>query len=67
MFPSPAGGSFTVELAVNRAYTTLGYDGSRIADFGDGQDHPGMGVTAAGEEPQCISEVNSKSQISWTG
>jgi hypothetical protein len=36
----PAGGSFTVELAHNRAQTTLSYGGKYTSDWPDGQDHP---------------------------
>ncbi|SJK99699.1 uncharacterized protein ARMOST_03010 [Armillaria ostoyae] len=36
----PAGGSFTVELATNQAFTTLSYDGRMVGTFADGQEHP---------------------------
>lgn len=36
----PAGGSFTVELAVNRAFTTLSYDGEFTTEWPDGGTHP---------------------------
>lgn len=36
----PAGGSFTVELAHNRAQTTLSYDGKFTSEWPDGQSHP---------------------------
>lgn len=36
----PAGGSFTVELAHNRAQTTLSYGGQFTSDWPDGQSHP---------------------------
>ncbi|CAJ2512527.1 Uu.00g055420.m01.CDS01 [Anthostomella pinea] len=36
----PAGGSFTVELAHNRAQTTLSYNGQFASDWPDGQQHP---------------------------
>jgi hypothetical protein len=47
---------------VNRAFTTLSYGGTKIALFGDGQDHPGLGVTRDGKEDgsDCISNPNSK-------
>ncbi|KAF7300191.1 Succinyl-CoA ligase subunit alpha [Mycena kentingensis (nom. inval.)] len=35
----PANGEFTVEIAVNRAFTSLSYGGVRMAEFGDGQNH----------------------------
>ncbi|KAH7361844.1 hypothetical protein B0T11DRAFT_351741 [Plectosphaerella cucumerina] len=36
----PAGGSFTAELAINRAFTSLSYDGEFATDWPDGLDHP---------------------------
>ncbi|KAF2704689.1 hypothetical protein K504DRAFT_460956 [Pleomassaria siparia CBS 279.74] len=36
----PANGEFTVELAHNRAVTTLSYDGTQATDWPDGQQHP---------------------------
>jgi len=47
---------------VNRAFTTHSYDGMRTASFGDGKDHPGLGVTMDGKKSNdsCISEPNSK-------
>lgn len=36
----PAGGSFTVELAVNQAKTTLSYGGSGTTAWPDGDNHP---------------------------
>lgn len=36
----PAGGSFTVELANNRAFTTLSWDGTRTSEWPDGDNHP---------------------------
>ena len=36
----PAGGTFQVELAVNQAFTTLSWDGSRVTDWPDGDTHP---------------------------
>ncbi|KAK4184928.1 hypothetical protein QBC35DRAFT_390685, partial [Podospora australis] len=36
----PAGGSFTVEIAENRAVTTLSYDGANVSDWPDGLQHP---------------------------
>lgn len=32
----PAGGSFTVEMAHNRAFTTLSYDGNKTTEWPDG-------------------------------
>ena len=37
---SPAGGTFTVELASNQGMTSLSFDGERINVFGDGEAHP---------------------------
>lgn len=36
----PAGGSFTVELAINRAFTSLSYNGSHATQWPDGEEHP---------------------------
>lgn len=37
----PAGGQFAVEMAHNRAFTTLSYDGNKTTDWPDGsQDAP---------------------------
>src|SRR5688572_15307365 len=36
----PAGGSFTVEIANNQAFTTLSWGGSRTTDWPDGGHHP---------------------------
>lgn len=59
---SPANGEFTVELAVNRAFTTLSYNGSKTTIYGDGQDHPGLGVSLEGkvDANACITNPNSE-------
>ncbi|KAM0244352.1 hypothetical protein ACHAP5_006368 [Fusarium lateritium] len=36
----PAGGEFTVELAINRAFTSLSHDGKHVSDWPDGLVHP---------------------------
>ncbi|KAI0842323.1 hypothetical protein F5Y06DRAFT_124659 [Hypoxylon sp. FL0890] len=36
----PAGGSFTVELAHNKAQTTLSFDGQFTSEWPDGKEHP---------------------------
>lgn len=36
----PANGDFTVELAHNRAFTTLSYNGKSVSDWPDGKQHP---------------------------
>ncbi|EJD40562.1 hypothetical protein AURDEDRAFT_170377 [Auricularia subglabra TFB-10046 SS5] len=36
----PANGSFTAELASNRAFTTLSYNGQKATDWPDGKTHP---------------------------
>lgn len=59
----PAGGSFTVELAENRAFTTLSYGGSKTSPWGDGQQHPvNYSITNLGGAPisdsGCISSPN---------
>jgi len=58
----PANGEFTVEHAVNRAFTTLSYNGKNTGLYMDGKDHPGLGTTRDGKQDgsDCISEPNSK-------
>ncbi|KIK60325.1 hypothetical protein GYMLUDRAFT_200411 [Collybiopsis luxurians FD-317 M1] len=56
----PVNGSFSVELAVNRAFTILSYNGSEIAEFGDGDDHPGMGEGKDAKD--CIHAINIHTQ-----
>ncbi|KAF8074005.1 hypothetical protein FPV67DRAFT_1480188 [Lyophyllum atratum] len=58
----PANGEFTVELAMNRAFTTFSFNGENVAIFADGQDHPGLGFTPPGEVPSCIVEPNIHAQ-----
>jgi hypothetical protein len=36
----PAGGEFTVELGINRAFTTLSYQGKFTSQWPDGEEHP---------------------------
>jgi hypothetical protein len=36
----PANGEFTAELAHNRAFTTLSYNGQFVTDWPDGKTHP---------------------------
>ncbi len=36
----PAGGSFTVQMAENRAFTTLSYNGNLVSNWTDGREHP---------------------------
>lgn len=36
----PAGGEITVELAHNRAFTTMSYNGTLTSEWPDGKDHP---------------------------
>jgi len=54
----PAGGRFTVEIANNRAFTTLSYDGRLISDWTDGGQHP-EDWKGAGNPPGCIQETGS--------
>jgi hypothetical protein len=37
---SPAGGKVTVELAMNRAFTSYSYNGTKATAWPDGKDHP---------------------------
>lgn len=51
----PAGGSFTVELAHNRAQTTLSYDGKFTSAWPDGNEHP-EDWAGPGSPPDCIQD-----------
>ena len=51
----PAGGSFTVELAHNRAQTTLSYGGQYASEWPDGKDHP-EDWAGPGSPPDCIQD-----------
>ena len=53
---SPAGGSFTVEIAGNKAQTTFSYGGIYTSNFGDGLQHPDN----YSAYPNCIGSPNSK-------
>jgi hypothetical protein len=61
----PANGEFTVELAVNRAFTTLSFKGRNTGLFVDGKAHPGLGLTTDGKfnGSDCISEPNSEQHL----
>ncbi|TFK34779.1 hypothetical protein BDQ12DRAFT_689182 [Crucibulum laeve] len=54
----PAQGTFTVELAVNRAFTTLGYNGTMVGNFPSGQDEIAYPALTDSGEQQCITEPN---------
>ncbi|KAF9013080.1 hypothetical protein BDQ17DRAFT_1342697 [Cyathus striatus] len=60
----PAGGTVTVEHAVNRAFTTLSYDSANIGLFPDGEEHPGLGETDDGKsgDEGCIVDPNIHTQ-----
>ncbi|KIY51548.1 hypothetical protein FISHEDRAFT_64229 [Fistulina hepatica ATCC 64428] len=55
----PAGGSFTVELAPNRAYTSLSYDGEKIGIFGNGANKL---VSSDYGDDGCITNPNLHTQ-----
>ncbi|KJA20613.1 hypothetical protein HYPSUDRAFT_1090757 [Hypholoma sublateritium FD-334 SS-4] len=63
---SPANGEFTVELAVNRAFTTLSYNASKAAIYGDGQDHPGLGITLEGKRDNLVVHAQNESMAAGT-
>ncbi|KIY46262.1 hypothetical protein FISHEDRAFT_75817 [Fistulina hepatica ATCC 64428] len=54
----PAGGTFTVEIAQNRAFTTLSYDGELVTDWPDGGNYPAN----YSESPDCITSPNLHTQ-----
>ncbi|KAL3481069.1 hypothetical protein BJX99DRAFT_254047 [Aspergillus californicus] len=49
----PAGGSFTVELAHNRAFTSFSYNGEFASEWPDGEDHP---EDWSGADGDCIQD-----------
>ena len=51
----PAGGSFMSELANNRAFTTLSYDGELVTEWQDGQNRS-MPWRGPGSPPGCLGE-----------
>jgi hypothetical protein len=51
----PAGGKFTVELAHNRAQTSLSYDGKYSSEWPDGKEHP-EDWAGPGSPPDCIQD-----------
>ncbi|KAL1979653.1 hypothetical protein VTN96DRAFT_5398 [Rasamsonia emersonii] len=51
----PAGGNFTVELAHNRAQTTLSYNGQYTSEWPDGKQHP-EDWSGPGNPPDCIQD-----------
>ncbi|KAG8856696.1 hypothetical protein FRB91_000401 [Serendipita sp. 411] len=51
----PAGKSFTVEIATNRAFTSYSYDGRFVGTFGDGQAHPELEDLA---HSTCVTSPN---------
>lgn len=67
----PAGGSFTVELAHNRAFTSLSYDGQYASDWPDGKDHPEDWNAAEdpGPEEGCLSDgpMHASNQSTTSG
>ena len=66
----PANGSFTVELAHNRAFTSLSYEGRMVSDWPDGGEHPGDWNGWTGEGEGCIEEdgaLHVQNETSATG
>jgi len=58
----PANGNITLELAVNRAFTSLSFDGKDAGLWCDGTNNASLGVTPPGQNPQCITEPNIHTQ-----
>ncbi|KAF7288315.1 hypothetical protein HMN09_01406000 [Mycena chlorophos] len=54
----PANGEFTVEIAVNRAFTSLSYGGTRVGLFGDGNNY----TNGLGDGVDCIGELQIHTQ-----
>jgi hypothetical protein len=55
VFTLPAGGTVTVEMAHNRAQTTLSYGGQYASDWPDGKDHNDTWARP-GSPPDCIQD-----------
>lgn len=55
----PAGKSFMTELANNRAFTTLSYEGRLVTEWGDGQNRT-MPWRGPGNPPQCLVDNPDK-------
>jgi len=53
----PANGQFQIELATNRAFTTLSFDGKFVGEFTGGDDS-GERQAPPGEEQPCITNPN---------
>lgn len=51
----PAGGQVTLEMAHNRAFTSLSYDGEMTTAWPDGKEHP-EDWRGAGNPPECIQD-----------
>ncbi|KAF4590249.1 hypothetical protein EYR38_009547 [Pleurotus pulmonarius] len=60
----PAGGTFTVEHAVNQAYTSLSFGGRNTGDWVNGEAVPNLGDSnrAADGEMPCIGNPNLHTQ-----
>ncbi|KIY46248.1 hypothetical protein FISHEDRAFT_46376, partial [Fistulina hepatica ATCC 64428] len=55
----PAGGDFTIEVATNRAHTTLSYNGTYTSEWPDGNTYPDDYVR---NDPDCITSPNLHTQ-----
>ncbi|PBK92162.1 hypothetical protein ARMGADRAFT_1013399 [Armillaria gallica] len=54
----PAGGSFSVEIAANRAFTSYSYGGTEVSDWADGQAHEEL----YGAHTECVTSPNLHAQ-----
>lgn len=69
----PAGGSFDTELANNRAFTTLSYNGDQTTKWQDGNDRaepwtgPGNPPTCLGDNPDGLGGELHTTSIETTG
>jgi hypothetical protein len=66
----PARGTFTVEHAHNRAFTTLSYGGKLVTDWPDGGQHPEDWTGWTGEGEGCIQDdgaLHVQNETSATG
>jgi len=66
----PANGQFTVELAHNRAFTTLSYNGRLVTDWPDGKNHSDNWNGWTGKGEGCIQDdgaLHVQNETSATG
>ncbi|TMW59784.1 hypothetical protein Poli38472_004853 [Pythium oligandrum] len=61
----PAGGSFEVEFAINRAFTTLSYDGKQATEWTGGEKYPSD--WKGKNPPECLGPLHAESESKAAG